>query len=194
MHDRLMMVAGVLVALSLPLQALADCKAKLAEVDQRMASPEVPEQQRGAMKMFRDQAADLCSQGHDATAVQTLGMLDMMLPPSAAQQAEADAARAADAATKSRLTNQFLAGRWCSMTGEERAEILFAADGTYQPCFPQTGAQSYVCQGGRRPTAEMLARYERDSSQDPDVIELSSPSKGRGSMVYKRGECAQHGR
>lgn len=181
----------VMLALA-PLQAFSDCKEKLAEVDRRMSSPQIPEQQRGALKMFRDQAATYCSQGHEPTAMQTLAMMEMMLPPSEAQQAEAAAALAVDAQTKSRLTNEFLRGRWCSVTGEERAELLFAVDGTYRPCFPQGGAKDYVCGGDPQSTAAWLARYERDSSQDPNVIELSN--KRDGSMVYKRGACAQHSR
>ena len=193
MHKGFVLTAVALMITSLSLQARADCKEKLAELDQRMASPQVDSNQRNAMQMFRDQAAAMCDQGNDATAMQTLGILEMMLPPSQEQQQQAAAAREADEKTKSRLSDQFLEGIWCSMTGEERVQLVFSANGSYRPCFPSTGTQGYGQCVTERSTAEWLAGYDYDKSLDPDRIELGS-RRHPGSMVYKRGECALHGR
>ena len=187
------LAAAILVAVFLPLQAQAACKEKLAEVDQRMASPQMDANQRNAVQMFRDQAAGMCSQGNEAAAMQTLVLIEMMLPPSQAQQEQAAADRKADDLTKSRLTNEFLEGVWCSMTGEERVQLVFAANGTYQPCFPDSMTQGYGQCVSPKSTAEWLDRYDRDESRGNDQIVLAS-RRSPGSMVYKRGECKLHGR
>ena len=193
MRERPTLTTIVLMAVLLPLQVTAACKEKLAEVDQRMASPQMDANQRNAVQMFRDQAAGMCAQGHEATAMQTLGLIQMMLPPSQAQQAQADADREADEATKARLTNEFLQGIWCSMSGEERVQLVFAANGTYQPCFPDSMTMSYGQCGPSRSTREWLDEYERDESLDRDEMALGS-RRYPGSMHYKRGECKLHGR
>jgi hypothetical protein len=193
MRERPTLRAIVLVAVLLPLQVTAACKEKLAEVDQRMASPQMDANQRNAVQMFRDQAAGMCAQGHEATAMQTLGLIEMMLPPSQAQQAQAVADREADESTKARLTNEFLQGTWCSMSGEERVQLVFAANGTYQPCFPDSMTMGYGQCGPSRSTREWLDEYERDESLDRDEMALGS-RRYPGSMRYKRGECKLHGR
>ena len=193
MREKSIVTAIVLMVALLPLQATAGCKEKLAEVDQRMASPQMDANQRNAVQMFRDQAAGMCDQGNDATAMQTLGLIEMMLPPSQAQQEQAVADREADELTKARLGNEFLEGVWCSMSGEERVQLVFAANGTYQPCFPDSMAQGYGQCGSSQSTEEWLDEYERDESLDRDEIALGS-RRYPGSMVFKRGECKLHGR
>lgn len=193
MRKKSVVMAIVMIAVLLPLHATAACKEKLAEVDQRMASPQMDANQRNAVQMFRDQAAEMCTQGHEATAMQTLGLIEMMLPPSQAQQAQAVADREADELTKARLSNEFLAGVWCSMSGEERVQLVFAANGTYQPCFPDSMTMGYGQCGPSRPTRDWLEEYERDESQDRDEMALGS-RRYPGSMVFKRGECQLHGR
>jgi hypothetical protein len=193
MHKGFVLTAATLMIMLLSLQAGADCKEKLAELDLRMASPQIDSNQRNAMQMFRDQAARMCDQGNDATAMQTLGILEMMLPPSQEQQQQAATAREADEKTKSRLNDQFLEGVWCSMTGEERAQLVFSANGSYRPCFPSSGTGGYGQCVTERSTAEWLAGYDFDKSLDPNRIELGS-RQHPGSMVYLRGECASHGR
>jgi len=193
MCERSILTAIVLMVVLLPLQVTAACKEKLAEVDQRMASPQMDPNQRNAVQMFRDQAAGMCAQGHEATAMQTLGLIEMMLPPSQAQQAQAVADSQADELTKARLSNEFLEGVWCSMSGEERVQLVFAANGTYQPCFPDSMTQGYGQCGPSRSTSEWLDEYERDESLDRDEIALGS-RRYPGGMVYKRGECKLHGR
>ena len=149
-------VSIFLLAGLLPLQVHAACNEKIAEIDQRVAGPEVDSNMRNALKMIRDQAALGCDQGNDAPAMQQLGILEMMLPP---QQAEVQAKQQADADTLKPLTDEFMVGSWCSMTGEERVELDFSADGTFVPCFPDSVAQDYVCLGSRdrEPTAEWVA-------------------------------------
>ena len=193
MRDRLVLTAAILATTLLPQQAQAACKEKLAEVDQRLASPQIDANLRNSVQMFRDQAAGMCSQGNEATAMQTLGLIEMMLPPSKAQQEQATADRKADDQTKSRLTNEFLEGTWCSMTGEERVQLVFSADGTYQPCFPDSMTQGYGHCVSPESTTEWLDRYDRDESRDKNQIELAT-RRFPGSMVYKRGDCKLHGR
>jgi len=193
MRDKSIVTAIVLMVVLLPLQATAACKEKLAEVDQRMASPQMDANQRNAVQMFRDQAAGMCAQGNDATAMQTLGLIEMMLPPSQAQQTQAIADREADELTKARLSDEFLEGVWCSMSGEERVQLVFTANGTYQPCFPDSMTQGYGQCGASQSTREWLDKYERDESLDRDEIALGS-GRYPGSMVFRRGDCKLHGR
>jgi hypothetical protein len=62
-------VCILLFAGLLPLQALAACKEKISELNQCIASPEVDPNMRNSMKMFRDQAASACEQGHEVIAI-----------------------------------------------------------------------------------------------------------------------------
>ncbi|TFG82563.1 MAG: hypothetical protein E4H19_12905 [Chromatiales bacterium] len=182
-------VSILLLAGLLPLQVQAACKEKIAELDQRIAGPEVDSNMRPAMKMFRDGAASACDQGNDAAAMQQLGMLEMMLPP---PQAEVQAKQQADADTLKPLTDEFMVGRWCSMTGEERAELDFSADGTYTPCFPDSMAQDYVCLSSRdqEPTAEWVASHPSAYSIEQDTV-VFGDDRGRPGMTYMRGRCSQ---
>jgi len=182
----------LLLAALFPLQAQAACKEKIAELDQRIAGPELDANLRNGVKMFRDGAATMCEQGNEAAAMQQLGMLEMMLPP---PQAEVQAKQQADADTLKPLTDEFMAGRWCSMIGEERAELDFSADGTYVPCFPDSMAQDYVCLSSRdqEPTAEWVAKHSSAYSIERETI-VFGDKRGRPSMTYKRGRCSQHQR
>jgi hypothetical protein len=192
MFERLILTIVILMIALLPLQAKVGCKEKLAEVDQRIASPQMYANQRNAVQMFRDEAAEMCAQGNEATAMQTLSMIEMMLPPSQAQQKQIAAAREADELTKSRLTNDFLEGVWCSMTGEERVQLVFASDGTHQPCFPSAVTQGYGQCISPISKGDWLDGYERVKSVEQDHIVLGS--RRSGGMVYKRGECKLYGR
>lgn len=82
---------GVLLAVALvmffPGTAFGACKEKLASVDTQLASTEFDAPVKNAVQQFRDQAAALCDQGHEATAMQTLQIVDMMLTQVAAEQA-----------------------------------------------------------------------------------------------------------
>ena len=131
----------------------------------------------------------MCDQGNEAAAMQHLGMLEMMLPP---PQAEVQAKQQADADTLKPLTDEFMVGRWCSMTGDERAELQFSADGTYVPCFPDSMARDYVCLSSRdkEPTADWVARHQSASSIEQDTI-VFADKRGRPAMTYKRGRCSQ---
>ena len=60
----LTVVCGLIVATP----ALADCKAELAEVDQRLAAAELDPQMTHVMKTFRDQGAALCAAGDETGA------------------------------------------------------------------------------------------------------------------------------
>jgi hypothetical protein len=86
MYEKLILTIVILMISLLPLQAEVGCKEKLAEVDQRMASPQMYANQRNAVQMFRDEAAEMCAQGNEATAMQTLIMIKMMLRPSQANR------------------------------------------------------------------------------------------------------------
>lgn len=178
----------LLVAL-LPLQAQAGCKEKIAELDQRIAGPEVDANMQNTLKMFRDGAAEMCDQGHEATAMQQLSLVEMMLPT---PQAEVQAQQQADADTLKPLTDEFMVGRWCSMTGEERAELEFSSDGTYVPCFPDSMARDYVCLSSRNkePTAEWVAKHPRAHSIEQDTV-VFADKRGRPGMTFKRGRCSQ---
>jgi hypothetical protein len=183
-------VSVLLLAGLFPLQVQAACKEKIAELDQRIAGPELDSNTRNALKMFRDGAASACDQGNDAAAMQQLGILEMMLPP---PQAEVQAKQQADADSLKPLTDEFMVGRWCSMTGDERAELDFSADGTYTPCFPNSMVQDYVCQssGDRKTTAQWIAKHKRVYSIEQDTVVFGTKS-GRPSRTYKRGRCSQH--
>lgn len=185
-------VSILLAAGLLPLQVQAACNEKIVELDHRIAGPEVSQDMRQALKMFRDGAATACDQGNDAAAMQQLGILEMMLPP---QQAEVQAKQQANADTLKPLTDEFMMGRWCSMTGDERAELEFSADGIYTPCFPDSMAQDYVCAsfGDQQLTAEWVAGHTSAYSIEQDTV-VFGDSRGRPSMTYKRGRCSQHQR
>jgi hypothetical protein len=175
----------------LPLQSLAACQEKITELDQRIDGSELDPNLRNSVAMFRDQAASTCDQGHDASAMQLLGMIEMMLPP---PQAEVDAARQADADSLKPLTDAFMVGRWCAMTGEERAELDFAADGTYQPCFPNSMINDYACSAAdARQTAEWVAQHQSALRIEQDTI-VFADRRGRPGMTYQRGRCRQLGR
>lgn len=184
-----LLVSMLLLAAVLPLQAQAACKEKIAELDLRIAGPEVDANTRNALKMFRDGAADMCDQGNEATAMQQLGIMEMMLPP---LQAEVQAKQQADANTLKPLTDEFMVGRWCSMTGEERVELEFSSDGTYVPCFPNSMAQDYVCQSSRdkEPTADWVAKHPSAFSIEQDTV-VFADKRGRPGMTFKRGRCSQ---
>lgn len=106
MYERLILIIVILMIALLPLQAKVGCKEKLAEVDQRMASPQINAHQRNAVQMFRDQAAEMCAQGNEATAMQTLNIIEMMLPPSQSQQKKVAVVKEADELTKSHPTSE----------------------------------------------------------------------------------------
>lgn len=79
MYEKFILIIVILLFALLPLQAKVGCKEKLAEVDQRLASPQVYANQSNAVKLFRDQAAEMCTKGNEATAMQTLSMVEVML-------------------------------------------------------------------------------------------------------------------
>jgi hypothetical protein len=183
-------------AAALPMQlsvavAGADCMSRVADIDQRLQSDQVPANQRVAIQQFRDQAADLCAKGAEPTAMQVLDMLDMMLPAMPAEATAAENAPGSGEGSKARLSDAFLAGTWCSMTGEERVQLVFSADGTYRPCFP-AGGQGYVNCGPGKSTDDWVASWADDKSQDPNEMVLAT-ARGRP-MVFKRGACTAHGR
>jgi hypothetical protein len=190
MRERSIVTVVALLAALLSLQAQAACKEKLQEMDQRMASSQMDVNQRNAVKMFRDQAAEMCSQGNDAAAVQMLGMMEMMLPP---PQAQVEAAKLADARTKSQLTSHFLEGVWCSMTGEERSQMVFAADGTYKGCIHDSQLGAYGRCFEPESTATWLDDIHRVESVEQDQFIIVSVNRGP-ERVYLRGECKSHGR
>jgi len=183
----------LLFAAMLPLHAKAACKEKLAEIDVRIADPAVTANNRNAVTMFRDQAASACDQGHDAAAMQQLSMIELMLPP---PQAQVEAQQQADADTKTPLTNDFLAGTWCSMTpqGSEQSQLIFARDGTLEACLHDTVYGRYgACSNAGR-TADWLDRYDRAEIVEQDRIIMSGGQSARGGQSeYRRGECSAHG-
>ena len=81
----------------------------------------------------------------------------------------------------------FLEGVWCSMTGDERGQLVFASDGTHQPCFPNAVTQGYGQCISQISKGDWLDGYERVKSVEQDQIVLGSSRSG--GMVYKRGEC-----
>ena len=181
------LLAGVLAAST----ARADCRAKLTEMEQRLASSSIDAKQRGAMEQLRSQAADLCARGLEPAAMQLLGTLEMiLLPPT--QHAAAPGSQG-NASTKASLTDEFLAGTWCSMTGQERVQLVFSVDGTYRPCFP-AGGQGYSQCGSPRTTSDWLAGFGVEESQSADEIVLRATKARARPMIYRRGACNQHGR
>ena len=147
---------------------------------------------RAGLEMMRDQGATMCSQGQDAMAMQILGMLEASLPPSGA---EAAAVQRSDADSKAVLTDEFLAGTWCSMDGEERSQLVFSTDGTYRFCLNDTVRGPYgYCSREPRPTADWLARYPRTRSVEQDTIVFDGKSGPKSYSTFKRGECSKYGR
>lgn len=84
----LTLAAACLAAVVLPGHAFAACADKLADVDRKLASTEIDANIRNAVVQFRDQGAAACEQGHEPTAMQTLGIVEMMLDRLVAEQAE----------------------------------------------------------------------------------------------------------
>jgi hypothetical protein len=75
---RSLFIVCILIAL-LPLRARGGCREEIAEVDVKLASEALDENARNAVGQFRDQAASLCERGHEATALQALGIIRTML-------------------------------------------------------------------------------------------------------------------
>ena len=170
-----------------PLTARAACQEKLAEIDARISEAELGPGAAGIIQM-RDHAASMCDQGQESTAMQLLGLLDLSLPPS---QAQADAMNQANADSKAALTDEFLEGTWCSMTGEERSQLVFSRDGTYRYCLHDSVLGPYgKCSRYPEPTEDWLARFERAETVEPDTMVLG----GRSVSTFKRGECSLYGR
>jgi hypothetical protein len=187
-------VVGLIALLSFQLQA--DCNDELTNLDQRIADTELDVNLRNAVLQFRNQAAAMCDQGNDAAATQMLGIVTMMLPPA---QAEIAADKESDIESKSRLTNEFLKGTWCSMTGEERSQLVFAADGTSKACLHDSALGPYGHCFKFKSTTEWLSGYERADSVEQNQIVFSSKRKGQSKLrgdqsIFKRGECKLHGR
>ena len=182
--------ATILWVAALPLQAEAGCRDELAKVDARLATADLGPT-AAALRQMRDQAATLCGQGQEAMASQILGILEASLP---ATEAETAAKQQADADSKAALTDGFLAGVWCSMTGEERSQLVFSEDGTYRFCLNDTVLGPYGrCSPEPLSTADWLAGYPRAKSVERDTIVLS----GRGrhqDFTFKRGACSRYGR
>jgi hypothetical protein len=171
--------------------AYSDCVDKLAAVDDRLSGVNIESSQQAAVKQLRDQAADLCAKGADPTSMQLLGMLEMMIPSVIASPASPGSGNGPENSSKPWLSNEFLAGTWCSMTGQERASLVFSSAGTYKPCFP-ANEQGYVQCGPDRPTGEWLDSFVANESQDPNEMVLSTKRGVR--MVFRRGQCSDHGR
>jgi len=188
MRKKLMPAIAALSALLVPLQSFATCKEKIAEVDERIADPELDTNLRNAVKQFRDNAVSMCDQGNDATAMQVLGYVEMMLPP---PRAEVEAAKQADTASKAHLTNEYLEGVWCSMTGEERSQLVFAADGSSRACFSDSMLGAYGKCVDYEPAAEWIGGFDRVEGAEQDRIVFVGNG---GQSVYMRGECKLHGR
>ena len=170
-----------------PLTASAACQEKLAEIDARISEAELGPTAAGITQM-RDHAASLCDQGQESTAMQLLGLLEMSLPPS---EALSSATREANADSKAALTDEFLEGTWCSMTGEERSQLVFNRDGTYRYCLHDSMLGPYgKCSRNPEPTEDWLARFERAETVDRDTLVLG----GRNTSTFKRGECSRYGR
>ena len=178
----------ILSASMMPLSTLAACKEKLAEVDRRIADSELDVNLRTAVQQFRDHAAAMCQQGNDATAVQTLSYVEMMLPPT---QAQVQAEQQVQAEKRSRLTPEFLAGNWCSMTGEERSQLVFAPDGTSKACIHDSAYGAYGKCFDYKSIAEWVDGYKGVQSVEQDEIALGKPNDF---SVFKRGECSRYGR
>jgi hypothetical protein len=189
MQIKTTMITVVTLTALLSFQLLADCNDELTNLDQRIADTEMDVNLRNAIMQFRDQAAALCDQGNDAAATQMLGLVKMTLPPA---QAEIAAKKESDIESKSRLTNEFLKGTWCSMTGEERSQLVFAADGTSKACLHDSVLGPYGHCFKYQSTTEWLSGHERADIVEQNQIVFSS--KHRGQSIFKRGECKLHGR
>lgn len=82
-----MLVVAAFVIL-LPRFVQAECMQQLATVDEQLASTSLDANLRNAVQQFRDHAASLCAEGHEASATQTLGMVGMMLTQAQSATAE----------------------------------------------------------------------------------------------------------
>lgn len=182
------LVALLLMTIAInPLTADAACQEKLAEIDARISEAELGPAAAGINQM-RDQAASMCDQGQESTAMQILGLLEMSLPPS---QAQSSAIRQANADSKAALTDEFLEGTWCSMTGEERSQLVFSRNGTYRFCVHDAILGPYgKCSRRPESTKDWLARFERAATVEQDTMVLGD----RGTLTFKRGECSRYGR
>jgi hypothetical protein len=174
----------------LPAWAQDECKAQLAEVDARLASADLGPSNAGLQQM-RDQAAALCEQGQDAMALQLLSLFNLSLPPT---QTEQSSVKQADEDSKAMLTDKFLAGTWCSMTGEERSQLVFNLDGTYRYCLHDSMLGPYgKCSRNAESTRDWLARYPHAQTVEQDTLVLGG-KRGFGDSTFKRGECTLYGR
>jgi len=82
--------ACLLCLLLLPLETHAACSEKLAEIDRKLAATEIDAVLAPAIEQFRDRGAEACAQGHEPTAMQTLGIVDLMLTRITAERAETE--------------------------------------------------------------------------------------------------------
>lgn len=171
-------------------QAQATCKEKLAAVDSRLAvsdlGPTGP-----ALQQMRDQGATLCAQGQDAMAIQILDIMEMSLPRTTSEVA---ATQQDNTDSKAVLTNEFLAGVWCSMTGVERSQLVFSADGAYRGCVHDAAQGAYGRCLAPEPTAKWLNRYKRVKTAEQDTIVIGGNGGDNDYSTFKRGECTLYGR
>ena len=174
-------------------QAQAGCKEKLAEVDARIADSDLadPTGPAAGAKMMRDNAATMCDQGNEATAMQVLGMLDMMVPQT---KTEAAAQVRADEESKAPLTSEFLAGTWCAIVDQEHSQYVFSKDGTYQACIHDSVAGRYGRCIRAEQTSEWLGRFRRAKTIEQDTIVLGGNTSSTDYSTFKRGECSKYGR
>jgi hypothetical protein len=190
---RIVVVALTTCASLFSFQAQAGCQEKLAEVDARIADSDLadPAGPGAGAKMMRDNAATMCAQGNEATAMQVLGMVEMMVPQT---KTEAANQAVADEDSKAPLTNEFLAGTWCAIVDQEHSQYVFSKDGSYQACIHDSVAGRYGNCMPAKQTADWLGRFKRAQTVEQDTIVLGGNSGSRDYSTFKRGECSRYGR
>lgn len=185
------LVAAITTVIFIPQAALGDCRQQLVQIDAALAETELDPSVLGGLQMFRDQGAAMCAQGNEATATQMLDMVAMSLPKT---RSELAAEEKFDAASKAKITNEYLAGTWCAIVEQEQSQYIFTASGNYQGCVHDSMAGRYGHCSRPKPTSEWLARFPLAQTVEENTMVLGGKSGGGNYSTFKRGECILYGR
>ena len=176
-------VACLAVQVTMASQAGANCRERLASVDASLADPGLDPQMVTVLKPMRDQAAQQCASGNESGAVASLQGLEMILSSSAQASSHKAAQEAEKAATRARLTPDYLKGKWCSTNDNngERGLWTFAGDGTYQVLLSEVN----YGHGSRGDMKQFWQTFHAVISKEPDRFVVGSHEPG---TKFQRGE------
>jgi len=164
------------------------CNENLAKVDQRLAeNVGLDAQFLRTLRTWRDQAAELCLNGQDASANAALEPVNMLLDGHARRNSNQKTTnRAKESAAKKQsvkqLTGPYLAGDWCAapVTDNARYDFTFQKDGTWQT-FRRGTIE------GQGVLWHFLDRYKSLADKQPNAFTAIGRSNER--IEFQRGRC-----